>query len=201
MRRIRFNISTLVVLISVFGIGFAALRESNEIWDSGIFTLTVGVMLISVLLAIYRSDARRAFWLGFALFGSSYLALSLVPPIESRLLTTKGLAYLDSKVPGRPFFVNVRLKSTSSRARSNQLQAVAFSPDGNQLATTNQGQLRIWDATTGRLLGGWGGTTENFVRIGHSLLTLLAAWFGGLFSRRLWRTSRAPQSSATSILT
>jgi hypothetical protein len=76
---------------------------------------------------------------------------------------------------------------------SNQIQNVALSVDGKQPATTDQGQVRIWDVATGKLLAGWGGTTENFVRIGHSLLTLLAAWLGGLLSRRLWRTSRAPQ--------
>ena len=39
--------------------------------------------------------------MGFALFGSGYLGLSLIPSIESRLITSKALTYLDSKVPGR----------------------------------------------------------------------------------------------------
>ena len=38
--------------------------------------------------------------MGFALFGWIYLGLTLVPAIESRLITTKALAYLDSKVAG-----------------------------------------------------------------------------------------------------
>jgi hypothetical protein len=187
MRRIRFNIASLLVVVLVLGVGFAALRESNDLWDSGLFTLTLGMLLVSILLAVRRSEARRAFWLGFGLFGSGYLALSLIPSIESRLITTKGLAYLDSKVPGRPPSI------FTSHVPANQVRAVAFSPQGNQLATTSHGQVRIWDATTGRLLAGWGGTTENFVKIGHSLFALLAGWFGGLLSRRLWRTSRPPE--------
>ena len=99
MRRFRFHLGTLVILVLVLGVGFAALRESNEIWDSSIFSITLGVLLISILLAIHRTEKRRAFWLGFALFGAAYLGLSLVPSIESRLITTKVLAYLDSKVP------------------------------------------------------------------------------------------------------
>src|SRR5262249_26275170 len=83
----------------VLGVSLAALRESNEIWDSGVFTLTLVILLTSVLLAIHRTEQRRAFWLGFALFGAAYLGLTLVPPIESRLITTKALAYIDSKVP------------------------------------------------------------------------------------------------------
>ena len=99
MRRFRFHLGTLVILVLILGVGFAALRESNEIWDSSIFTITLGVLLISILLAIHRTGSRRAFWLGFALFGSAYLGLSLVPSIEPRLITTKALAFLDSKVP------------------------------------------------------------------------------------------------------
>ena len=99
MRRFRFRIGTLLVLIIVLGIGFAALRESNDAWDSGIFSLALTALLLSILLAIHRTESRRAFWIEFALFGWGYLGLSLVPPIASRLITAKLLAYIDSKVP------------------------------------------------------------------------------------------------------
>jgi hypothetical protein len=191
MRRFRFHLGTLVIVVLILGFSFAALRESNESWDCGLFTLTLTFLLISILLAIHHSDARRAFWIGFALFGGSYLGFSLVPSIESRLATTKAMAYLDSKVPGRTqTFFTVRLTGSGPGAPGNQVQAVAFSPQGNQLATPSPGTIKLWNATTGRLVGGWAGTTENFVRIGHSLLALLAGWLGGLLSRRLWRASR-----------
>jgi hypothetical protein len=61
----------------------------------------MGILSTSILLAIHRTGTGRAFWLGFTLFGWTYLGLSLVPSIESRLLTTKALAYLDTKLPGR----------------------------------------------------------------------------------------------------
>jgi len=193
MSRIRFNIASLLVVVVVFAVGIAALREANEIWDSGLFTLTLGVLLISILIAIHRAESRRAFWIGFALFGTTYLALSLVPSIESRLATTKVLAYLDSKVPGRTqnFF---KIQVTGS----NQVHAVAFSPQGNQLATSSLGTVRLWDTTTGRLLGGWAGTTENFVRIGHSLFALIAACVGGQLSRLLYSKNRQPAQGPAS---
>jgi WD40 repeat protein len=194
MRRIRFNIASLLVVVLFLGVCFAALRESNELWDSGLFTLTLGVLLTSILLAIHRTESRQVFWMGFALFGWTYLALSLVPSIESRLITTKALTYLDSKVPGRTqTFFTGRLTGGSPGTPGNQVSSVAFSPDGRQLATSSLGTVRLWDAKTGTLLGGWVGTTEEFVRIGHSLLALLAGWFGGLLSRRLWRASRPPE--------
>ncbi len=69
MRRFRFSIASLLVVVLYVAVGFAALRESNEIWDSGLFTLTLAALLISILLAVHRTESRRAFWLGFALFG------------------------------------------------------------------------------------------------------------------------------------
>ena len=39
-------------------------------------------------------------------------------------------------------------------------------------------------------LAGSSGTTENFVRIGHSLLALIAAFLGGLLSRQLYARNR-----------
>jgi len=101
MRRLRFSIANLLLVVLCSAVGFAVLRESSDLWESGLFTLTLGALLISMLLAVHRSESRRAFWFGFAVFGWTYLALSLVPSIESRLMTTKALAYLDSKVPGR----------------------------------------------------------------------------------------------------
>ena len=194
MRSFRFHLGTLVIVILVLGLGFAALRESSDLWESGIFTLTLTALLFSILLAIHGTESRRAFCIGFALFGSAYLALSLVPSIESRLITTKTLAYLDSKVPGRPVAIYVITGTSSGTGNygfSNGTSAVA----GIQAATAGQGQARLWAVTTGKILGGWSGTTENFVRIGHSLFALMAGWFGAQLSRRLCRASRAPESS------
>jgi hypothetical protein len=98
MRRFRFRLRSLAILVLLLGVGLAALRESNKTWDSSVFSSTLAVLLISILLAVHRIEKRRAFWIGFAVFGWVYLALTLVPSIESRLITTKGLAYLAAKV-------------------------------------------------------------------------------------------------------
>ena len=130
MQRFRFSIASLLVVVLFVAVGFAALRESSDLWESGVFTLTLAALLISILLAVHRTESRRAFWLGFAVFGWIYLGLSVVPSIESRLMTTKALTYLDSKVPGR---------SPASLHRFNLQGSAQSSPsgqvhrDGNQL--------------------------------------------------------------------
>ena len=42
MRRFRFSIASLLVVVLYVAVGFAALRESNDLWESGVFTLTLG---------------------------------------------------------------------------------------------------------------------------------------------------------------
>jgi hypothetical protein len=198
MRTFRFTIAGLLGVITVLGIGLAALREASEFWDSGLFTLTLGVLLVSVLLAIHRREDRRAFWGGFALFGWGYMALSLVPSIEPRLVTTKALAYLDAQVPGRALGFTIRLSELGPGTSTKHVQGLAFSPDGSRIATANRGgRVGLWDAATGRLLGTVAGTDENFVRIGHSLFALLAGGAGGLVSRRLWRSPGSARDSRT----
>jgi hypothetical protein len=191
MRRFRFNIGTLVGFVLICGIAVAALKESSDWWEKGVFTAVVLILLSSVLLAIHRDSPRRAFWLGFALFGSVYLGLSLFPPIEGRLVTSPALAYLHSKLPGHsPDYYMFTVK-TDGQIVSNPQRTVAFSPNGRRLATGNQGSVRIWDATTGKPLGSTGGSEENFVKIGHSFFALVLGWFGGIVSRRLSRVSGA----------
>jgi hypothetical protein len=194
MRRFRFHLGTLVILVLFFGVGLAALRESNDTWDSGMFTLTLGVLLTSILLAIHRPEKRRVFWLGFALFGLTYLGLSLLPSIESTLITTTALAYLDSKVPGRP--VAFYVVTSYSRTGLNQVSNGTLASNGIKTPSAGQDPIRLWDASTGKVLGGWGGTTVNFVRIGHSLFALLVGWLGGQLSRRLCRVPSDPEPSA-----
>jgi hypothetical protein len=204
MRRFRFHIGTLVLLVLVLGVSFAALRESNDAWDSGVFTITVGVLLTSVLGAIHRTERRRAVWLGFAIFGTAYLALSLIPSIESRLITTKALAYLDSKMPGRiPNGVGVAYADYDNDGTvdlfvtNNSQPSTLFVNKGNgtfQDVTASVGSDYSGNqgSSNSRMFvnlssGLWlVGTTEKFTRIGHSLLALIAGFVGGHLSRRFY---------------
>ena len=201
MPKLRFNIASMLVIILVLAIGFAALRESNDLWDSGVFTLTIGVLLISILLAVHRTESRRAFWIGFALFGWVYLGLALIPSIESRLMTTKALAYLDSKVPGRSAVIYATINSgVNAGTGINQISTVTFAVSGSQATSAGQGQMNPWELATRKLLVGFSGASENFIRIGHSLFALLAAWLGGLLSRRLYRSKRSSEPTSAVVL-
>jgi hypothetical protein len=204
MRRFRFHLGTLVILVLLLGVGFAALRESNEIWDSSIFTLTIATLLISILLAIHRPERRRAFWLGFVVFGSTYLALSVAPSIEPRLITTRALAFLDSKMP-RSIPAGIAYADFDNDGKmdlyvaNNSQPNTLFLNNGNgtfEDVTSAAGSNTAWFSNIflGTKLKGPNGTTEHFVRIGHSLLALIAAFLGGLLSRHLHAKNRLPDS-------
>jgi hypothetical protein len=181
MRRIRFHIGGLLGLIILIAVALAALREANDLWASAVFTVTLAVLLISVLLSVHRAQASRAFWLGFALFGCTYLGLCLIPLIESRLITTKLLAYLDSRVPARPVIIT---GEAWGPIPGTQVGSTVQNPvQGYVVAASNPNTQQL--TVFGNLLGN-GGTSENFIRIGHGILTLLVALTGGVLSRRLY---------------
>jgi hypothetical protein len=197
MRRFRFHIGTIVILILLLAIGFAALRESDEIWDSSMFSLTLGVLLISILLAVHRTETRRAFWLGFALVGWIYVGLSLVPSIESRLITTKAITFVDSKVPRSV----ARSEALYDLLVVNNSQPITPSDNkgnGDHIDIPLVAGSEPWfpNIVAGPSLTASNGTTENFVRIGHSLLTLVAALLGGQLSRYLHARNRQGTSES-----
>ena len=101
MKRPRFTIRSLLASVVFLAVGLAALRGASAAWDSSVLGLTLVVLLASVLLAVHRTGAARAYWLGFALFGWTYLVLAEIPGIGVRLPTTRTLIYVDSLISNR----------------------------------------------------------------------------------------------------
>jgi|SRR5579864_4045266 len=212
MRSIRFTIANLLALVLFLAVAFAALRQSTDLWDSAVFSMTIGALLVAGVLGVHRHGRERAFWLGFALFGWAYLGASLVPAVQSRLITSKGLAYLDSK---RLAFTRVASAGQGSNGRGVAFADVdndgfldLFVVDSSNANTLyrNVGNGTFLDVTASSgiamnggqagntltlrrnagMSGLWtvaGGTSENFLRIGHVLLALVMAYLGGRISR------------------
>lgn len=205
MKRPHFRIAGLLGVVLFVAVALAALRESTELWDSGVFSVTLAVLLVSIVLAVYRRDRKRAFWIGFALFGGAYLVASLVPPVESRLLTTKGLAYLGALRPSANFGVEgIAVLDYDSDGQADLFVSKNGSPGALYV---NSGNGTFQDVTLslrastrasaasnrtwGRFLATPRGSPEHFVRIGHSLFVLVLAIVGGCLSRLVGRAARA----------
>ncbi len=194
MRRFRFSIASLLGVILFISVALAALRASTDLWDGCLLGLALTVLLTATLLAVHRRDRKRAYWLGFALFGWTYLIASQIPPLESRLPTTKGLAYLgaarpvaipqgvavadfDSDGQMDVYLVNA---SAPSIVYLNNGDGTFRSPSSTNVGSGGKPALSV--ALWKRLMG-MEGSPENFVRIGHSILALVLASFGGSVSR------------------
>src|SRR5947209_4142181 len=101
MSRPRISLARLMALVVVFAVGVAALRDASETWAGIVLLATLGFLAASILGVVYRSGGRRAWWLGFALFGWGYFALSFglwfATEFRPRLPTTRLLSYLHTK--------------------------------------------------------------------------------------------------------
>jgi hypothetical protein len=96
MRPPRFAISGLMGTVLVVSLGLAALHSANEAWAGVMLLLTHGILALALVGTIYRRGAIRAWWLGFLMFGWSYLHLSYWTSYQLPTITL--LEVIQSKV-------------------------------------------------------------------------------------------------------
>ena len=198
MRWFRFSIASLLGVVLLVAIAVAALRSASDPWDSGLFGLTLVTLLVSVLLTVHRVERQRAYWLGFALFGWAYLVASLIPPIESRLPTTRGIAFLASRWPA----LSPQGMAFADFDNDGSLDLFVVNASAPGTVYLNNGNGSFQNKATWALAGQPGsppifrgtpitiGSPAHFARILHSLLALVIAFAGGHLSGFLYTTSR-----------
>jgi hypothetical protein len=139
-------------------------------WLSGCL-LVLGVSLLGI---VNREAGRRAFWIGFALFGWAYMIMHYGPVLDRhvghRLVTTKVLAYLELRL----------------HERTGQPKLFDPSPAAIALQPTEWNSYTISTETNSFPIPvpQW----DFFQQVGHSLLALLLACLGGLVSRWFYST-------------
>jgi hypothetical protein len=243
MRHRRGGIASYLGAMVFLAVGFVALREADRVWDRWLLSVTLVLLLAAVVLAALRAGARRAFWLGFALFGWGYFGLSRSPSTEPRLITTKALASLQSTlcvirlngvrvIPDLDRFhahqlsIDDLLEATKEggikigspeyeqyRRRWRTIQSVGESfvlnlwhprditPEqwgGIVVKANAEGEiLRLKDvarvergpssyAPRWVIVDPWSGSSQEFIHVGHTLITLSIALSGGVLFQRLW---------------
>jgi hypothetical protein len=116
MRRFRFGIGHLLVVILYFGIGFAALKNASPFWASLTFSLSLLAVSVALAMALTSRGKSRPSWAGFAAAGWACTIIWLATPGTTgfvngpppMLLTHVLETYIDSMNPqaaqgGRPF--------------------------------------------------------------------------------------------------
>ncbi|HEV3021375.1 MAG TPA: hypothetical protein VGX76_02870 [Pirellulales bacterium] len=75
MHPFRFKLLTLFGFVAVIGVACAALARSSQLWLVAVSALSQASLFYAVLAAAYGRNARRAFWVGFAVVGWGYIVL------------------------------------------------------------------------------------------------------------------------------
>lgn len=88
MKTSAFSIKGLLAAVTMIAVGLVALLNASPLWDSIIVSLTLLLLLTALLSFACRPSPRRAFWIGFAIFGWGYLIL-VDSPIVARDLTVR----------------------------------------------------------------------------------------------------------------
>ena len=73
MNRLRFSLAQLMAIVLYLGFGFAALRNADEFWACAANTLAIISIAAALVCASARSGRARTPWVGFAVFGWTYL--------------------------------------------------------------------------------------------------------------------------------
>jgi hypothetical protein len=170
MRRPRVSIAGLMGVVVLAALGFAAIRLGPEATSGAMTLVTCAVLLLAIVGAVSRQGGRRAWWLGFALFGWAYLVA----------------AYFSS--PDGPEFPTIALSSAvASRAGAS---------DG--FVADVRGVRAVGGMNGGGGGFGGGGVNTNVPHqwIAHCIWSLLFGLLGALLARLLFGSAPEPGESA-----
>jgi hypothetical protein len=68
-----------MTIVLYVGVGFAALRNADEFWAVAAYTLKIILIALAVVGAFARSGRAHTPWIGFAVFGWTYLLILHLP--------------------------------------------------------------------------------------------------------------------------
>jgi hypothetical protein len=180
MRPLLISLAGLMVLVIIVGIGIAALRDATETWAGIVLLLTLGLLAVSILGVLYRNGGRRAWWVGFALFGWGFAALTLAPWSKPEKLPTRVL--LNSLYARMSHRKVVTMEPFAASAGLDEGQFIVLdpSPSHESLPGVPQGSDAVFAIGSIDL--------KAFRAIGHCLFALVAGVVGGFVARWFYST-------------
>ncbi|HEV3164638.1 MAG TPA: hypothetical protein VGZ22_11470 [Isosphaeraceae bacterium] len=157
------SILWMMIVIALVAIGIAALRDPTELGDSLLFTLTALVLLWASVLAVMGRRPKRAYLMGFAVFGLGYLLLASATEIQPRLPTTHWLERLLPSILRLPPLYEEFGKLTSFELAYDEWLRGARDPRASLFSSSPY---------------------QDFLRIGHTLIALVLASLAGFVARQ-----------------
>jgi hypothetical protein len=223
MRTPRFSIRSLLAAIAILGIVLAMLRSSLPVWANAAYTVAIIATVAGASRAIVGREARRAYWVGFSLFGATYLMMSdqlvtqpmldllypyLAPQLPEPVPTTlvpPPVMPPPPVLPGTIVPPPVMPEATASAPPPVPPVGSIVPPTFGPFPDLPTSAWEYWmkpDRRTGEFFPAeYASYSPNsFRRIGHSFVALLAAMVGGAFVRwryeEISRNGQAPEVAA-----
>jgi hypothetical protein len=214
----QFSIRKLLIGVTFTAVGIAALLNANSLWEGTVWGMVLYAMVAAVLLSHYREGASRAFWLGFAAFGWTYLAVFLTSqlpaqtqnwyrtdPLRYETLITTRFAHLAyehllpksrqlEQIPAAGEADAASTYSTGSAADAGDVTAMTGSADGappaiRSMYTQLGGSFRPAGGPFPLMVANPDYVSfDSFVQIFHALCLLLIAAAGGKICQIMYRT-------------
>lgn len=191
MGRMQFSLTGLLVAVLVLAVACAALMSHSEIVASAAVTLQIGLLAFGIVGIVCRREAKRAFWVGFTVFGLVYASASNQIMLQAwgfgggwqtggtELLTEKFLQFIFSQKKFHPH-VGMLVEAKWPNAGGSYYPAKI-------IEIADDGQIHVeWVGSPGDQ---W--TAPKDVRAdwrvhivtGHSVFCLLIAILGGFIAR------------------
>jgi hypothetical protein len=194
----RFSIRALMAVIVAAAIGLAALRNADELWAGMMLLAALAAVGVAILGAALMRSGERAWWLGFAVFGGGYLALSvgLSDTFRLELRTTHLLGHLHAVIfasDARYWLLEKQELEAELAKKKQAAQNSAYDP---AVAAMTRSIRAIQAQMTANKNAGL--RYGPFQRVGHALFALLAGLVGGTVA--VWfYTKRARAETAESV--
>lgn len=206
---LRYSLGSLFLALLYLSIGCAALVNATGMWPQVAVTMSVAMLVLFSLGAIFWAERRQVFSIGFSVTGWLYflLVFSSVANIRPYLLTDSAthqllitmhsdrtqqfsLVYQSVTTPGGPTSPQNSLPNSTGILRS---PSVARGNAPGPLYAAPAIQTNASGANSAFYLLSSGQPTvdlQSFSNIGHSLWTIIVAFVGGITAQLLARSRR-----------
>lgn len=181
MTRFRISIAGTMVAVAVAALGLVGMVRGTYAWAAATYWAAVFLLLAACLKAGWARGYRRAFWMGFAVYGGvSFAAAFHLPGHEAEppaSPVTKALQWLDPRIhPQTEFIQNPNVPAASS------VLSLTYTAEPPMIPKPGSPV--------------WQGNSADYQRVGHALAALAIGLLGGASTcwlvRREIREARTP---------
>jgi hypothetical protein len=193
----RFSIRQLLLATALIAAGCFALLNATPLIAAAAMSGAALTLSAAVLLAIYRDGERRAFWVGFALLGWTYLFLCFGGFLSVTSLDWRGniTGQLAVALYDRAYASDVvQPPQTGFMPYTSYTPTVTYPPGG--YAPMTGGPVYPSTAPVIVVQVSSAPDREQFLYVAHALWTLLIAACGGWFAQWLCATRTKPANPA-----